>query len=174
MIDNPQKPSTVSLQIENDTGIRSRWISIVNLIRGKLRDYPELNRLTDGEESSNRQLAQAIALALDDFNSTPPLIQNYSISDFPSISLLVDMAIVQVLESLGYLLTRNNLSWRDGDVVISSNDKGPQLMQWAAMLRNNTEVKKRQLKIAINISGALDGTHVSSEYAFLDELFGEI
>ena len=44
----------------------------VNQVRMYLRDFPELNRLVDGYESSDRMLAWAVIDALDDFNNTPP------------------------------------------------------------------------------------------------------
>ena len=49
-------------------------IRFVSEVRLYLRDYAELNRLIDGEETSDRMLAWAVIDALDDINNTPPFI----------------------------------------------------------------------------------------------------
>ena len=40
----------------------------VAYIRAYLRDFPELNRLIKGEETSDRMIAWAVLDVLDDFN----------------------------------------------------------------------------------------------------------
>ena len=42
---------------------------LVSMMRMYLRDYPHLNRLIDGEETSDRMIAWAILDAIQDFNT---------------------------------------------------------------------------------------------------------
>ena len=51
-------------------------------VRGYIRDFPELNRLVTGEESSDRMIQYCVFLALDEYNTTPPLT-GHTVSDFP-------------------------------------------------------------------------------------------
>lgn len=148
----------------------------IALVRAKMRDYPELNRLVAGQETSDRQIALALLAALDDYNSTPPLLPDVSLTAFPSKELLVTGAIIEVLESVGLLQTRNHMNYSDGQgIQVGVNDKAPQLLQWANNFRSRYEQKKGRLKVAINLKEALGApTGVSSEYlaihGFLDEL----
>jgi hypothetical protein len=139
----------------------------VNQVRMYLRDFPELNRLVDGYESSDRMLAWAVIDALDDFNNTPPLIGAYTVSGFPYPSLLLRGAVISVLQSVGIMQTRNQLQFSDGGISVGVSDKAPMIMQWVQMLQQSYEQKKVQFKIATNISNALGNHSVMSDYYFL-------
>ena len=136
-------------------------------VRQYLRDFPELNRLIDGEESSDRMIAWAVIDALDDINNTPPLIGMFTVETFPYRSLLLRGTVIAVLESVGLLQTRNQLNYNDGGIQVSASDKAPMIMQWINMLRGSYEQKKQQYKIAVNISNAFDGGAILSDYYFL-------
>lgn len=148
--------------------------SYIQLVRSKLRDYPELNRLIEGVETSDRQIAAALFETLEDYNSTPPLIAPAALQGFPSSDLLVNGTICAVLESVGILQTRNQMNYTDGQTQVSVNDKTPLLMSWINIFRNRYESKKKGLKMAINLQTALGNpTGVSSEYLHLDGLFND-
>jgi hypothetical protein len=136
-----------------------------------MRDYPELNRLTDGVESSDRNIATALLLALDDYNNTPPLINAASLAEFPSVDLLVRGAIIQLIESLGLLQTRNRLPYADGQIQIQTEQ--PQLyMQWWNMFKTDYENKKFRLKQSINLRDALGyQVGMSTEYLLINGFF---
>jgi len=136
-------------------------------VRQYMRDFPELNRLIDGEESSDRMIAWAAIDALDDINNTPPLIGAYTIESFPYRSLLLRGTVIAVLESVGLLQTRNQINYNDGGIQVSASDKAPMIMQWINMLRGTYEQKKQQYKIAVNISTAFEGSAILSDYYFL-------
>lgn len=139
----------------------------VSQVRQYLRDYPELNRLIDGEETSDRMLAWSVIDALDDINNTPPLIGTFTIETFPYRHLLMRGTVLAVLESVGLLQTRNQISYSDGGISVNASDKAPMIMNWINMLRGQYEQKKQQYKIAVNISEAFDGDAVLSDYYFL-------
>lgn len=158
-----------------DNAVNSQLIKTVQayiaLVRAKMRDYPELNRLTDGVESSDRNIATALLLALDDFNNTPPLINASTLAEFPSVDLLVRGAIIQLIESLGLLQTRNRLPYADGQIQIQTEQ--PQLyMQWWNMFKTDYENKKFRLKQSINLRDALGHqVGMSTEYLLINGFF---
>lgn len=139
----------------------------VSQVRQYLRDYPELNRLIDGEETSDRMIAWSVIDALDDINNTPPLIGTFTVETFPYRHLLMRGTVLAVLESVGLLQTRNQISYSDGGISVNASDKAPMIMNWINMLRGQYEQKKQQYKIAVNISEAFDGDAVLSDYYFL-------
>jgi hypothetical protein len=176
MSNDPKKPSEDSVALSESTGkgLPKRVAQLISMVRTKLRDFPELNRLIEGKETSDREIALALAEAVDDFNTTPPLIESYTIENFPSPSLLVRGALINVLESVGLLQTRNQMSYSDGQgIQVSVSDKTPMLMQWLTLFMNQYEQKKLRLKKALNLKGALNGSAVPSEYAYLDGYFDD-
>ena len=144
--------------------------AVVNMVRLFTRDHPELNRLISGVESSNRQIAWALMDTLDDFNTEPPTT-NYTIYNFPSMSLLVRGVTCSLLESIGLLQTRNHLSFSDGGIQIGVNDKTPFIQSWLQMFRNSYEDRKRKMKQAANIEGAWGGG-VGSELKVINSFYG--
>tara|TARA_B100000131_G_scaffold166520_1_gene160974 strand:- start:228 stop:761 length:534 start_codon:yes stop_codon:yes gene_type:complete len=177
MANDPKKPSAEETGIEASAkkGLPKKLVNIIALIRAKLRDFPELNRLIEGHETSDREIAFAIMEAIDDFNTTPPLIGSYSLENFPSTSLLIRGAIINVLESVGLLQTRNQMNYSDGQgVQVGVSDKTPMLMNWINLYTNQYEQKKFRLKQALNLGGALNGTAVPSEYALINGYFDDL
>lgn len=144
----------------------------ISMVRMYMRDIPELNRLIAGVEHSNRQIVWAIADALSDWNSTPPLITPVGLETHPSMYLLLRAVAISLLESVGILQTRNHLSFSDGGIQVGVSDKTPYIQSWLQLLKNSYEEKKKQLKTAINIESAWDGG-VSSEYAYLNDFYGD-
>jgi hypothetical protein len=145
--------------------------AMVAQVRSFLRDYAELNRLIAGVESSNRQIVWAIFDALDDFNTTPPFTF-YSLSNFPSKSLLIRGTVISLLESIGLLQTRNHLSFSDGGLQVGVSDKTPFIQSWIQLFKNSYEEKKMRLKVAYNIESAWGGG-IQSEYRFVNNFYGE-
>lgn len=146
----------------------ARMNEMISYVRTYMRDFPELNRLTAGYESSPRMIAWAIVDALDDWNTTPPFIGRASISNFPSSSLLCRGAAISLLESVGLLQMRNQLTFSDGGITVSVNDKAPMIMQWLSMMKAQYEDKKSRMKASMNIEMAMDGAGNLSEYFFVN------
>lgn len=143
----------------------------VAMVRLYMRDYPELNRLIDGEESSPRMIAWAILDTLDDFNSMPPLIGAYTITNFPSKSLLRIGTVAHLMESISILATRNFISFSDGGTSVSFTARLPHLMNLMQMFRNQWEQKVLKLKVALNISQGF-GAGVHSDYILTSSGYG--
>ena len=139
----------------------------VQSVRLFMRDYPELNRLTKGEESSDRMIVWAIIHTVDDFNSTPPLI-GVSWEEIPK-SILLYGVVATLLDSVIMLSTRNHLAYSDGGINVNL-DKSGLLMQLRQMVNGTYEQKKDRYKIALNISRGFG--NVSSEYWIVNGSYG--
>jgi hypothetical protein len=138
---------------------------VIQAVRLFMRDFPQFNRLIEGEESNDRMIAFALVDAVDEFNNSPPLLGPFDLSTFPSIHLLIRMTVASLLDSVVLLNSRNYLQYHDGGGTFSTSASNVQmLMNWANMLKSTNAQKIRQLKIAINIQGALGNPGLSSEY----------
>ena len=135
----------------------------VTQVRHYMRDFPELNRLIDGVETSDRLIAWAVIDTLDDIANTPPLLGFYSIDTFPYKHLLMRGTVISILESVGLLQTRNQLSYSDGSISVQASDKAPMIMQWIGMFRSTYEQKKKDFKISMNLAMGFDGQSIQSD-----------
>lgn len=176
MSNDPKNPNSNAVEIEESSKkIPAKLLNTIALVRAKLRDYPELNRLIEGRETSDREIAFSIMEAIDDFNTTPPLLGSYTLENFPSMSLLIRGTIINVLESVGLLQTRNQMSYSDGQGVgVGISDKAPMLMSWINLYQNQYEQKKFRLKQALNLGNALNGSGVPSEYVLINGYFDDL
>lgn len=141
-------------------GASHEFNQFVSTIRLFMRDFPELNRLVEGEESSDRMIAWALIDAIEEFNGTPPLIGNYTFNDLITngqASLLRKGTVYNLLMSVGLLQTRNQLSFSDGGLNVQVSDKTPLLQSWMQMLRRQWEQGMQRVKMAWNIENLLGG-----------------
>ncbi len=145
-------------------------LNFVSTVRGYLRDYPELNRLISGQEHSDRQILWAIQDALEDFNTTPPMT-SFGLDSFPSKHLLLRGTVINLLESVGLLMTRNHLTFSDGGIQVGVSDKTPLIQAWLQLFTAKYESKKERLKVAINIEEGWGGG-VHSEYLYINSFYG--
>lgn len=139
----------------NLPGASSVFNHFVARVRLFLRDYPELNRLVEGEETNDRMIAFAVYDALSDYNSQPPYIGILGFSDFMSRNWqrpLMLGTVICTLESVGLLQTRNHLPFSDGGLNVAVSDKTPLLQSWIQLFERKWEKFKIQSKVADNIS----------------------
>ena len=149
-------------------GVTPTFRAFVQMVRGFTRDFPELNRIVKGEESSDRQIAWSVLDALSDFNGTPPLT-GYTLDDLlqrNQHSLLLRMTVISLIEQVGLLQTRNHINYSTGGINVGVNDKSPLLMQWLQYFKASTEQMKQRVKVALNIEGILGPSNsgVFTEY----------
>ncbi len=129
----------------------------VQLVRLYHRDFPELNRIVSGEESSDRQIAWAVYDAMSDFNGTPHFT-SFTLEDIlqrNQHALILRMTTIALIESVGLLQTRNHINYSNGGINVGVNDKTPMLMNWLQYFKAFTEQMKQRVKVAINIEGIL-------------------
>lgn len=141
-----------------------------------MRDFPELNRLVAGEESSDRMIAFAAMEAMSDFNSEPPNLGFYTFDMFVSkgwVHPLRTGTICQLLHMVGLLQTRNHLPFSDGGLNVAVSDKTPLIQAWIQIFCSKWENWKQKTKVSQNIAGILTGAGgVSSELFAINGYFG--
>lgn len=150
-------------------GLSSRMTAFIQMLREHLRDYPELNRLITGVETSDRMLLHAAGKALVRYNGTPPMTQ-LSLDGIFSLQhqdLLQDMAVINVLESVMLLQARNQINYSTGGTTVGINDKAVLLMKILQYLRSTVDQDLKLRKVAVNIISILGDMGVSSEYALV-------
>ena len=149
-------------------GASQEFNQYVMTIRLFLRDFPALNRLVAGEESSDRMIAWAVIDAIEEFNGNPPIIGTYTFSDLISnqqASLLRKGTLVNLLMSVGILQTRNHLPFSDGGLNVQVSDKTPLLQSWIQLFRRQWEMGMNRVKAQWNIEQLLGGpSGAHSEY----------
>lgn len=59
------------MALQGIPGMSQTFRDFVQMVRLYTRDFPELNRIVGGEESSDRHIAWAVLDAISDFNGTP-------------------------------------------------------------------------------------------------------
>lgn len=145
------------MSLQGIPGMTQTMRDFVQMVRLYTRDFPELNRLVAGEESSDRQIAWAVLDAMSDFNGTPHLT-SLAIEDLLQRSqhaLLLRMTTIALIESVGLLQTRNHINYSNGGINVGVNDKTPMLMNWLQYFKATTEQMKQRVKVALNIEGIL-------------------
>lgn len=139
----------------------------VNTLRNFIRDKSQLNRLLMGtQESDDAELRQCIVMALIDWNGTPPLIPQTDLANHPNKFLLMIGAAIQALISAGIWHSREHMPSSDGGTSGDDHAKAAEYGAWIERYQADYERKKSDMKTAINISLALSGQGVSSEYAW--------
>jgi hypothetical protein len=127
-----------------------------------MRDQAQLNRLTRKVEADDEMLAFAIEMAIDDWNTTTPLLSPLTITNYPSISMLMQGAAIQLLKSNGILQARNELSYNAGGTSFTRFNKSSYYLNWAQNLESRYELMKRNMKIQFNVSRGWG--YAASEY----------
>jgi len=136
-------------------------------VRTYLRDRPPYNTLLPGFETNDPTLDLCVELALSDFNTTAPVIADYTIANHPSFIILLMGTVIQVLQSAGILSARNRLDYSAGGISVQISDKAQEYSGILTGLIQQYEIKKRNLKIQLNMAQCYGG--VSSEYAYTQE-----
>ena len=147
-------------------GITDTTREFIYNVRGHMRDYPELNRLIRGVESTDRQIAWAVVDAVSEFNGTPHFT-DFSLDrllEKNQYSLMLRLTIISLIESVALLQTRNHLNYSDGGISVGVNDKTPMLMNWLQLYKGETQQKLQRSKVAMNIESVLGEPGVASEY----------
>jgi len=141
-------------------------------VRGYIRDFPELNRLIAGEESSHRMVEYCIWLAVDEWNTTPPLA-NVGVANFPSRGILLQLTICHLLTSVGILKSRNRMPYNDGGFSVDPESQDGAYQQWISLLRSQLNPRMVNLKVALNIAGGW-GAGAPSEYGVINGWYGVV
>lgn len=139
-------------------------------VRDFIRDFPELNRLVSGEETSDRMIEYCACMAIDEWNTTPPLSNN-GISDFPSRFILMNLTICHILTSVGILKSRNRFQYSDGGFSVETEGQDDRYVRWIQLIRSQVNPLIRNYKVAKNISEGY-GASLGSEYGWIHGWYG--
>ena len=142
----------------------------VEEVRAYIRDFPELNRIIRGQETSNRMMEYCVWLSLDEWNTTPPF-SSTTIARFPSRLLLLQLTICHILTSVGLLKSRNKMPYSDGGFSVDTETQDSSYQQWIQLLRSQANPRMMSIKIALNIAGGW-GASVRSDYALIHGWYG--
>jgi hypothetical protein len=140
---------------------------LIRRVRAFIRDDAVLNELLEGKESSDGQVKQALIDAVDDWNTTAPILARVTVATHPSQRLLVRGAAIELLMSAGIFYGRNNLNYSDGGITVADKDKAPVFQAFAQQLIADYERKKRELKVSQNVQ--MGWGQVPSEYSAFAE-----
>lgn len=116
----------------------------VRRFRGKILDNdPMLNVLNNNQqEYTDEQIAGWIEEAWYMINEAAPPTR-YSLEQFPRTALLLDGAMMMMLEARGLLHLRNQISYSDAGFSVNVDDKSGAYAQW---LSNKASLFLSELK----------------------------
>jgi hypothetical protein len=156
--------------------ISDNYYSLISMLRLYVRDLAPLNRLVDGEESKDRDLALAIYRAVEDFNGTPPplSLNLQQIIDNHLVDLILRGAACKLMESVVLTYARNELQFTDAGVSVKISDKFPVFMNWYSAMKPSWDKEKEQVKISLNINQIVTDQPggVFSEFWLINSLLG--
>lgn len=155
-------------QIQGIDTMSQTMRTFVQIVRSYMRDVPELNRITAGQETGDRLVAWCVLDAISRFNGTPHFT-SYSLDDLLQRNqhhLMLRLTVIAVIESVGLLQTRNHINYSDGGLNVGVNDKTPLLMNWLQYYQSYSAQLLTRTKVALNIEGILGPSNsgVFSEY----------
>lgn len=130
-------------------------------IRTFIQDRPELNRLLDKEEFSQKQIDLAMKLTVAQYNEMSPAT-THSLEDFPYTHILLIGTIWHLFFGGGILRDRNRLPHNAGGVQVDDEAHATTELQFAENLRKEFESLSKQKKVEMNILAGF-GT-IYSEY----------
>lgn len=136
---------------------------LLRQVRAFMRDQAAINALVDGEETIDDLLELFVDMAVDDWNTTPPLIGSITVQTHPAKNLLILYSAALALWSASILQARNNLQYSDGGISVQTSDKAPIYQQIASQIMQQYEAKKMRLKKSQNAEMAYGG--LLSEYS---------
>lgn len=159
-----------------EVDISDNYYAMISMLRTYMRDFSVLNRLNDGEESKDRDLAFAIYRALEDFNGTPPPIalSLQQIINNNLVDLLLRGAACKLMESVVLTYARNEVQFTDAGVSVKISDKFPIFMNWYAAIKPQWDQQKQQAKYSLNVNEIVttESGGLFSEYWLINSLLG--
>lgn len=111
----------------------------------------EDNRLLNSTQWTDDQIMNAMQLAVDEFNSTPPVITHRTTVNFPWKTEWLKGTAAYLLRSEALRQVRNQASYQTGTVTVNDSDKGPVLAQMGDALYKEWMTWVQAMKRQINI-----------------------
>ena len=126
---------------------------LVRELRAKLRDYPEVNYLYQSEESADHELARCLYESIEEINIMGPVFdESWTFTSVPKriVRLVVDLAVVRVIEEVMLWMARNEFRYTSGNTSIQLFDRWRSYQAIAPGLRARVTQQTQTLKGSIN------------------------
>lgn len=119
-------------------------------VREFTSDYAENNYLIEGEEMSDTFISLCMTLAVDAFNTVPP-IGNVGVQNFPSKSVLLWGTLWHCYDGKAMLLARNTMNYSDGGLQIPLEERSQLYKSLADSYQQRFYDSSTKLKIQLNM-----------------------
>jgi hypothetical protein len=133
-------------------------------VREYTSDYAVNNYLIEGEEMTDTFISLSMTLAVDSFNTIPP-IGNAGVQNFPSKSVLLWGTLWHAYLGKALLLARNTMEYSDGGLQIPIEERAQLYQTLAAGFQQQFTESATKLKIQLNMESGWG--HVSSDLAIM-------
>lgn len=116
--------------------------------RNRILDLDPLENILKGDlEFSDERIEGFIIEALYDINEAEPRRRQFTLQQFPKTALLLDGAMVMMLQARGLMHLRNQVSYNDAGLSVNLDDKSGYYAQWLGQLKasyvnDRTEFKR--------------------------------
>ncbi len=123
-------------------------------IRAFLRDTtPEANLLLDDYEYGHEEIRQAMTMAVDTWNDTPPDLHRHrhTVESFPYRRILMLGTAANLLTMAGMMFRRNRLPYQIAGGSVDDQHKAPEYDKAAAELAAQFIAMLRAKKLELNI-----------------------
>lgn len=137
----------------------------VIVLRDYLMDTEEVNHLIEGEEYTDQKLSLCLLMALDAYNSIPPISLRATVQSFPSLNLFIEGGAIYALKSSVHKWIRNAFQYNDAGVQVSVEEKSAEYERTVQRLMTEWNANARAIKQSENLEGCYGG--LNSEYLSL-------
>lgn len=122
-------------------------------IRDYLADSPENNHLIDGLEFTDARINMAKRLAVDSYNTLPP-VRLKTTADAISDTLMLYGALWHLYTGQTALAARNQMSYSDGGLTIPVEERYQFYVQMSQMYEQQFKTMAKEAKISSNMENA--------------------
>lgn len=120
---------------------------LVKRFRNRIMDHDPLENLLKGDlEFTDEQIEGFIIEALFDINEAEPRRRQFKLQQFPKTALLLDGAMVQMLQARGLLHLRNQISYNDAGLSVNLDDKSGYYAQWLSQIKASYLQDRKEFK----------------------------
>lgn len=120
---------------------------LIERLRNRILDHDPLENILKGDlEFTDKQLEGFIVEALYDINEAEPRRRQFELQRFPKTALLLDGAMVMLLQGRGLLHLRNQISYNDAGLSVNLDDKSGYYAQWLGQLKMSYLNDRKEFK----------------------------
>lgn len=123
---------------------------LIERFRNRILDHEPLENILKGDfEFTDKQIEGFIIEALYDINEAEPRRAQFALERFPKTALLLDGAMVMMLQARGLLHLRNQISYNDAGLSVNLDDKAGYYAQWMSQIKSSYLHDRKEFKRSI-------------------------